>query len=96
MGSMRRRYDSAFKAKVALEAIKGERTVAEIASECGVHPNQIAKWKKQLLEGAHEIFSRDRKQNKRKTEDLESELYQQIGKLKVELDWLKKKSQIFD
>jgi len=96
MGSMRRRYDSAFKAKVALEANKGERTIAEIASECGVHPNQIVKWKKQLLEEAPEIFSRGRKHNKRKTEDLESELYKQIGKLKVELDWLKKKSQLFD
>ena len=95
MGSMRRRYDASFKAKVALEAIKGERTIAEIASESGVHPNQIAKWKKQLLEEAPEIFSRGRKKGKRKTEDLESELYQQIGKLKVELDWLKKKSQLF-
>ena len=92
---MRRRYDSAFKAKVALEAIKGERTIAEIASECGVHPNQIAKWKKQLLEEASEIFTGSRKHNKRETEDLESELYKQIGKLKVELDWLKKKSQLF-
>jgi len=96
MVSMRRRYDASFKAKVALEAIKGERTIAEIASESGVHPNQIAKWKKQLLEEAPEIFSHGRKKNKRKTEDLESELYKQIGKLKVELDWLKKKSQLFD
>ena len=88
MRSMRRRYDASFKAKVALEAIKGERTIAEIASESGVHPNQIAKWKKQLLEEAPEIFSQGRKKDKRKTEDLESELYQQIGKLKVELDWL--------
>ncbi len=96
MGSTRKRYDTFFKAKVALEAIKGERTIAEIASECGVHPNQIAKWKKQLLEEAPEIFSKGRKHNKRKTEDLESELYKQIGQLKVELDWLKKKSQLFD
>jgi len=96
MGSMRRRYDGSFKAKVALEAIKGERTIAEIASESGVHPNQIAKWKKQLLEEAPEIFSHGRKHTKRKTEDLESELYKQIGQLKVELDWLKKKSQLFD
>jgi len=96
MGSTRKRYDAIFKAKVALEAIKGERTISEIASECGVHPNQIAKWKKQLLEEVPEIFSKGRKQNKRKTEDLESELYKQIGQLKVELDWLKKKSQLFD
>ena len=89
-----KRYDSALKAKVALEAIKGERAIAEIAIECGVHPNQIAKWKKQLLEEVPEIFSKGRKQNKRKTEDLESELYEQIGQLKVELDWLKKISPI--
>jgi putative transposase len=96
MGSTRKRYDAFFKAKVALEAIKGERTISEIASECGVHPNQIAKWKKQLLEEVPEIFSKGRKQSKRKTEDLESELYKQIGQLKVELDWLKKKSHLFD
>ncbi len=90
MRSTRNRYDAIFKAKVALEAINGERTIAEIASECGVHPNQITKWKKQLLEEAPEIFSQGRKQKKRKTEDLESELYKQIGQLKVELDWLKK------
>lgn len=96
MGSTRKRYDAVFKAKVALEAIKGERTIAEIASECGVHPNQITKWKKQLLEEVPEIFSNSRKKKKHKTEDLESELYKQIGQLKVELDWLKKKSQIFE
>lgn len=96
MGLLRKRYDAAFKAKVALEAIKGERTIAEIASACGVHPNQITKWKKQLLEEAPEIFTRGRKQHDHKTEDIESELYRQIEKLKVELDWLKKKSQMFD
>jgi len=93
MGTRRKRYDAVFKAKVALEAIKGERTIAEISSECGVHPNQITKWKKQLLEEVPDIFSNSRKK-KRKTEDLESELYKQIGQLKVELDWLKKKSKI--
>ena len=96
MGTTRKRYNAAFKAKVALEAMKGERPLAEIASECGVHPNQIAKWKKQLLDEAPEIFSRSRKHTKRKAEDFESELYKQIGQLKVELDWLKKKSQMFD
>ncbi len=96
MGSKRKRYDAAFKAKVALEAIKGERTISEIASNTGVHPNQISKWKKQVLEELPGIFSSVRKKHREQSEELESELYKQIGQLKVELDWLKKKSQMFD
>ena len=96
MGSTRKRSNASFKAKVALEAIKGERTIAEISSESGVHPNQISKWKKQALEELPDIFSGGRKKRERSTEDLESELYKQIGQLKVELDWLKKKSSLFD
>ena len=96
MGSKRNRYDASFKAKVALEAIKGERTISEIASKIGVHPNQISKWKKQALEELPGIFSNVRKKHREQSEELESELYKQIGQLKVELDWLKKKSQMFD
>lgn len=96
MGLTRKRYDASFKAKVALEAIKGELTISEIASKTGVHPNQISKWKKQALEELPGIFSRVRKKRKEKPEELESELYKQIGQMKVELDWLKKKSQLFD
>ena len=95
MGLRRKRYDAAFKAKVVLEAIKGERTVAEIASESGVHPNQISTWKKQALEELPNIFSGGRKKQEQSSEELESELYKQIGQLKVELDWLKKKSRLF-
>ena len=91
MVSTRKRYDGAFKAKVALEAIRGERTIAEIASETGVHPNQVSKWKKQALEELPGLFADGRKQQERNSEELESELYKQIGQLKVELDWLKKK-----
>jgi len=91
MGATRKRYDAAFKAKVALEAIKGERTIAEIASETGVHPNQIGTWKKHALEELPDIFSQGRKNREQRSEEFESELYQQIGQLKVELDWLKKK-----
>lgn len=87
----RKRYDAAFKAKVALEAIRGERTIAEIASENGVHPNQISMWKKQALEELPGLFSDGRKKREQNSEELESELYKQIGQLKVELDWLKKK-----
>jgi putative transposase len=96
MGEARKRYDAAFKARVALEAIRGERTIAEIVSESGMHPNQISKWKKQALEELPEIFSGARGKRDQSTEELESELYKQIGQLKVELDWLKKKSRLFD
>lgn len=96
MGATRKQYNSSFKAKVALEAIKGERTIAEISSESGVHSNQIRKWKKQALEELPDIFSSGRKKREQSTEDLESELYKQIGQLKVELDWLKKKSSLFN
>ena len=96
MGLSRKHYDAAFKAKAALEAIKGELTISEIASRTGVHPNQISTWKKQALEELPGIFSRARKKRKESSEELESELYKQIGQMKVELDWLKKKSQLFD
>ena len=96
MGATRKRYNASYKAKVALEAIKGERTISEIASRTGVHPNQISKWKKQALEELPGIFSSGRKKRMKQSEELESELYKQIGQLKVELDWLKKKSQMFD
>ncbi len=93
MVNMRKSYDAAFRAKVALEAVKGERTMAELSSEFGVHANQIHKWKKQLLETLPELFTGRRKKKDQDTEELVSELYRQIGQLKVELDWLKKKSQ---
>ncbi len=93
MGSIRKRYDGAFKAKIALLAIKGEQTTAEIASTYSVHPNQVTMWKKQALEAMPEIFSEKRKKREQDREEVESELYRQIGQLKVELDWLKKKSE---
>jgi len=85
--------DAAFKARVALEAVKGEKTIAQIASEYGVHPNQIGQWKRKLLEELPMLFSDKRSRHDRDQEELESELYRQIGQLKVEIDWLKKKSQ---
>lgn len=92
MQNKRRKFGAAFKAKVALAATKGDRTMAELAGEFGVHPNQITKWKKRLLEGASEIFSNGDRGSLRQQEALTDRLYQQIGQLKVELDWLKKKS----
>ena len=92
MGRTRKSYSSAFKAKVALEAIKKEKTIAQLSSEYGVHANQINQWRKRLLEELPEIFSKNRQKKEKDTEDLQDELYRQIGQLKVELDWLKKKS----
>jgi len=91
----RRTYSNALKAKIVLEVLEGQKTMAEIASTHSVHPNQISKWKKQVLEGMPDIFSgneaeRDRQETQ---EQLIAQLYQQIGQLKVELDWLKKKSE---
>jgi transposase-like protein len=91
MKSKRKRHSAEFKATVALAAAKEEKTLTELASEYGVHPNQITQWKKQLLETLPEIFSQGRKRDKEDQEALQAELYQQIGKLKVEVDWLKKK-----
>lgn len=93
---MKKTYEGVFKAKVAIEAIKGEKTLAEIASHYQVHPNQITKWKKQALEILAKSFNGKRKKADLTGEQKESELYQQIGQLKVELDWLKKKSQLLE
>lgn len=93
MARKRRVFSSEFKAKVALEAIKGLKTVSEIAQRHKVHPNQISLWKKQLLDGASDLFEDGRKKTKH-PDDLEpdrAELYEQIGRMKVELEWLKKK-----
>jgi transposase-like protein len=88
----RKRYDGTLKAKVAVEAIKGQRTVNEIASGYGIHPHQVTQWKKQALEQLPEIFSNGRARIQLADEELRDRLYQEIGQLKVELDWLKKKS----
>jgi transposase-like protein len=91
MGRERKGYSGEFKAKVALEAIKGQRTINELASEYGLHPTQIMQWKKQAMEELPMLFSDKRKKKETSDEELKAQLYQQIGQLKVELDWLKKK-----
>jgi putative transposase len=93
MTNARKRYSAEFKAKVALEAIKEQKTLSELAQQYSVHPNQIAQWKKQLLAGSVDVFSNSSKIRHTKQKTLEAQLYQQIGQLKVELDWLKKKFQ---
>jgi transposase-like protein len=79
---------------VALEALRGEKTIAQLSSEYGVHGNQIRQWKKKLIEELPAIFSERRRRSEKEGEELTSELYRQIGQLKVELDWLKKKSEL--
>ena len=91
MGRQRRKFSSALKAQVAIEAIKGHRSVAELAGDHQVHPSQITQWKKQLLASAEQLFSDRRVSEKKDQEELLAKLYQQIGQMKVELDWLQKK-----
>lgn len=91
MKSKRRNHSAQFKAKVALAATKGDKTTAELAKQFQVHPTQITQWKKQLTDSLPEIFSLRRKQDIQEQQALTDQLYQQIGQLKVELDWLKKK-----
>lgn len=93
---MRKNYSGEFKAKVAVEALKGERTLSELSSKYEIHANQIRLWKTKLLESLPEIFSNRRKKKRVADENLKDRLYQEIGQLKVELDWLKKKSAMYD
>ena len=86
----RQQYEAAFKAKVALEAVKGEKTVAQIASEFGVHPNQVRKWKDQLLSMLPELFSDRRKKREEARDELEAELFRQIGQLRERTSGLKR------
>jgi transposase-like protein len=94
MAKPRKHYSNDLKARVALEAIKGYRTANELAAEYGVHPTQIAQWKKQALDGLPELFSTRRSEQASSEEDLIASLYQQIGQLKVQVDWLEKKSRV--
>lgn len=92
MARTRRRLDGKFKSRVALEAIRGLKTISEIARHYKVHPNQVTMWKKQLLEGAEDVFEGSTPSSKKVSDEPEAaELYEQIGRLKVELEWLKKK-----
>lgn len=89
--AIRKSYDKKFKAKVALEAIREEQTLQELSQKYDVHPNQIGQWKKQLTDGAADVFERSKKRLEENTDSKENELYQNIGQLKVENDFLKKK-----
>lgn len=88
----RRTFTQVFKAKVALAAIRGEGTVSELAGRFSVHPNQVTSWKQQAVAGLSEVFADGRSRQSRDEEQHEARLYQEIGQLQFELDWLKKKS----
>ena len=94
MPRQRKSYTAEFKAKVALAALKGDKTINELAAQFEVHPTLIHGWKKTLLEQAPDLFERSDKDKPRAPENeaLQTQLYAEIGRLKVELDWAKKKS----
>jgi len=91
MSTQRKQYSAEFKARVALEALKGLKTVNELASTYGVHPTQIAHGKHRLQKEMPEIFSARRAKQEHEHEAFQAQLYQQMGQLKVEVDWVKKK-----
>lgn len=95
MNGKRKQYSGQFKFKVALEAAKGTKTMSELASETGVHPTQIGQWKRQLLEEGAELFSQQNNRQAQAMVEEQAELYEQIGRLKMELEWLKKKAAQF-
>ena len=91
MTKKRNRYSAQFKFQVALDAARGQKTINELASEHGLHPNQVSQWKRQLMEEGPTVFSNKTMREQRQQEAAEAELFEQIGRLKMELEWLKKK-----
>jgi transposase-like protein len=91
----KQKHSAGFRAKVALAAVKEVHTISEVASQFGVHPTQIHKWKRRLVDGAEELFTRPGEVRHQAETDV-AELYEQIGRLKMELEWLKKKAAQFD
>lgn len=95
MKQKRKKHSGEFKAKVALEAVKGARTLNELAGQFEVHPTQVVQWKQRLVSGASDLFTGGVERDVLREAELRDRLYQEIGQLKVELDWLKKKSELF-
>jgi putative transposase len=92
----RRRIEAGVKAKVALAAVRGDHTTSQLVSAFGIHTAQVGQWKKRLLEGAAELFSDARRRDAQEQDALVAELYEQIGRLQMELGWLKKKAARLD
>jgi transposase-like protein len=91
MTKKRRKFSSKFKAKVALDAVRGIKTLAELATEHKIHPNQISTWKKQLLAQAENLFERGKNASGKSEEEIAAPLYEEIGRLKMDIKWLEKK-----
>jgi transposase-like protein len=96
MNAKRKKFSPEEKARIALEALKGELTLSQITAKYGVHSTQIHNWKQRLKEGINDVFRDKRAVDDRDKDQLIEELYKQIGQLKVEMDWLKKKTVLFD
>jgi len=92
MTRKRRSFSAEFKARVVRAALREDKTLSELAAQFDIHPNQIAEWKRQALEALPDIFSKRRADEDKESEVRETRLYEQVGKLQVELDWLKKKA----
>jgi len=95
MAKKRQRRSAQFKFQVALEALKEQKTLSQLASEYEVHPTQITQWKKQLLEAGSTLFGQQHLREQQEQTAREAELFEQIGRLKMELEWLKKKADRF-
>ena len=91
MTRKRRQFSEKFKAKVAIEAIKEMKTIAELSTEYKVHPNRISAWKKQLITNASQLFSTGKKRDSKSEEEIKAPLYEEIGRLKMDIKWLEKK-----
>jgi transposase-like protein len=91
MTKKRRNFSSKFKAQIALDAVRGMKTLAELATEHKVHPNQISIWKKQLLAQAEDLFERGKSASEKSEEEIAAPLYEEIGRLKMDIKWLEKK-----
>ena len=96
MTKKRKKYSGQFKFKIALEAVKGQVTINEIASSNNIHPNQVSTWKKQLLVEGPTVFGQQTAKKLQEQSAREAELFEQIGRLKMELEWLKKKATPFE
>jgi transposase len=94
MGGIRKKFEPALKARVALEALKGEKTTAQISSEYGVHATQVTQWKQELIQRSAELFAKSNNSMARQNEELADKLHKVIGEITMENNWLKKKLQI--